>query len=436
MHFEKVQADLERVPLRKKCPDHEVYPDVLLDLNAERHYPHLDMTRILCVTFIAIDHGHSSFAKYNPMLVQQWVLQTIYLVCGVCFGLSRRPFHSYLMRLVLYMVVGVALNWFAFMFSGKGVTSAFDVIFQFWFVIGLVLYVICLAPLRLFARKILNAREQQGDVIATNMSFDRGAFIVLIKVILVFGGGVLCTTIIFQTIIIPPLRKHLAKAILEMASETGKGGNYWGFPTDIDGAEQFVQRCCNYFQLSTCSVFIFVVYPLAFDNLAFVAWLVLFNTYANRMVFYRAGDERPWHGFDLTLLGLTCFFYGIKGRKRVGEYMLRYWFIVAIFVYLLWPADLVPIRIDATPPLDVVTRIRVNAIELVFVVFWLTAADRMFSSRIFTEDRLEFLNLWALIVFLVHKACHVLIPSPWNWMFLIALLPSSWWLNLRMKRSG
>eukprot|EP00971_Amphidinium_carterae_P239891 4762296-Amphidinium_carterae.1 len=40
------------------------------------------------------------------------------------------------------------------------------------------------------------------------------------------------------------------------------------------------------------------------------------------------------------------------------------------------------------------------------------------------------MSTWALLVFMVHKAIHIMLPSPVNWLFLLALIPFFWFMTV------
>ena len=63
--------------------------------------------------------------------------------------------------------------------------------------------------------------------------------------------------------------------------------------------------------------------------------------------------------------------------------------------------------------------------ESICLVAWLSASDRFFSREIFTVDRLGFMNDWALVIFLVHKAMHQIFGLPYSWIVLLLLIPAT-----------
>merc|ERR1719482_353272 len=68
-------------------------------------------------------------------------------------------------------------------------------------------------------------------------------------------------------------------------------------------------------------------------------------------------------------------------------------------------------------------------VELILVVLFLSAAERIADSGIFTEDKLGWLSWWALYIFLTHKFIHMVFPQPWNWIALIMTAPIAWLIH-------
>eukprot|EP00439_Symbiodinium_sp_Y106_P078565 s792_g17.t1 len=125
------------------------------------------------------------------------------------------------------------------------------------------------------------------------------------------------------------------------------------------------------------------------------------------------------------LLGMVSFAYGVRYRKIVGDYVCRYWFLVLIAFGLTWPPSL-DVRLDVHPTHNLILRSKAEIMETVCILAWLCASDRFFPREIFTEDRLGFLNDWALLLFLVHKAVHMIFGLPLSWFVLIGLMPVAW----------
>lgn len=491
-------------PFAKKAAQPELRQDDecddLLPPSPDGHHPFLDITRICCVGCVAIDHGNWTFGVWNILFSQDWVLQYLYLVCGVCYGMSSRNLAGYELRLGVYVVIGVLVNWSAWIITGMDwKDDFFNVVFHFWFVVGLMGYVLLLAPLRQYlhyvreksrpttpqpaavAAQAASARpagrpEQSDEEVGTTTSKlgdaadggtsgalrpasqsedqssgeqaaaeagsdeqtqKHGARLhprdSLLYALAVIGGGLLANLLLFKVVLVPVLVMALGSSAWHFWAEMGSGGSYWGLPQNPQESQQFLEHMCTYFMLTCSNMYLIVACPIVFQKSSVTGWAVLLNTYLNRTLFHRGQDERPFHGLDLMMLTLTCYYLGLRHRRIIGEYIVRYWFLVLFACALLWPPGL-HVRLDEHPPgpEQIGLRCRAEILEAIFIVVWLAAGERLVQREIFTEDKLDFLNDWALIVFLVHKAVHIMLVPPLNWVFLVAIAPACYaWRKLR-----
>jgi len=415
------------------------WSDDLMFPASEKHQPFLDLTRIGCVFLVMVDHGNYRFGVWNVGFCQEWVLQYLYLVCGVCYGLSARNLGSYLSRLGGYVAIGIFVNWSAWVLTKKDWQhSLFDVVFHFWFVIGIMGYVVLLHPVKSYLHRVRDESpalggggphqdpadqvENPAEAVTDSEAAERRYRESLPKSLVCMGGGVIGLILVFMMVVEPCLT-HFSPAIVRaFASLGGNGPQFWGLPSTAEEAEGFIQRLCSYCLLTTTNLWLLFTSPWVFRRTSLVTWALVCNTYGQRMVFYRGADERPFHGFDLMTLGLVCYYFGLTYRKTIGEYIVRYWFACLFVVCLIWPMGHAG-RFDENPPLDRSMRARVNLLEGMFALAWLAAGERLLPREIFTQDRLDFMNDWALLVFLIHKAVHIVMPPPWNWLFLASLAP-------------
>jgi len=102
--------------------------------------------------------------------------------------------------------------------------------------------------------------------------------------------------------------------------------------------------------------------------------------------------------------------------------VVRYWLVVLAICTIVWPLGAYG-RFDENPPTDVGMRIRYEFLEALCVVCWFLAIDKVVDPKMFSEDKMDFMNDWALLVFLVHKAVHIVLPQPWNWIVIAGLVP-------------
>jgi len=374
------------------------------------------------------------------LFTQNWVLQYLFLVCGVCYGMSKRGLLNYESRLFWYAVLGICINWSAWLMMGMDWKSNFfNVIFHIWFIIGLMAYAVVLLPIRNYMAKVRDQSDSQGYIMGPDAdrlppreedsteqtitvprrAQDRDS---LLWALAVVGGGFLGLLVLFH-VVLGPLLDLIAPLVLKFFQLFGTGVAFWGLPENSKETYAYLQRLCQYINVSCTNMYLIVACTRMFKRRQITPWIVIFNTYINRLLFYRAADERPFHGLDLMTIALAVYYLGLLHRRKLGEYMVRYWFCVVSFCALLWPLGAYG-RFDEDPPVDVTMRIRYNALEAVCVIGFFLIADRVFDPKIFTEDKLDWMNDWALLVFLVHKAVHIMLPQPWNWFVIVALVPT------------
>ncbi|CAE7416741.1 Mss51 [Symbiodinium sp. CCMP2592] len=391
-------------------------------------YVHLDVTRIVCVLLVAIDHGDGTYSEWNVIWDQQWTLQWIVLVCGIAFCLSSKPLLNFCARLGLYVAIGIVVNWAAWIGLGMDWKhDFFNVIFQMWFIIGLILYCVILAPLRTYLaedKKYLEEHaKEKGPYTSSWLGAppEEGLFnSILMMLFVVIAIGIVC--VVFLPMIVNPF---LAPAVLHASQTLGGSGNIWGLPGTYPEAEDFVACLCRYAFLTLSNLFLMRAIRSTNIKPSFIPWVMMANSAVNRSGFYRGPEERPFHLLDLMILSMVSFAYGVRYRKIVGDYFCRYWFLVFIAFALTWPPSL-DVRLDVHPTHNLVLRSKAEIMETVCILAWLCASDRFFPREIFTEDRLGFLNDWALLLFLVHKAVHMIFGLPLSWFVLIGLMPVAW----------
>lgn len=393
------------------------------------YHPHLDVTRILCIACVCIDHGTRTFGMWNAVFAQNWVLQILFLISGIAYGMSRKSLQEYVLRLSKYVAIGVSVNWCAWVLAGMDWQhNFFDVVFQLWFVVALIGYAILCAPLKSLLQRLREESRAAGSDESEEQAAKTRS---IMHVIWYLCGGILGIFLLFQVVVSPLLTMLLSGPLLAMASQLGRGGNFWGLPSNDEEAADFIHRTCGYMMLTVSNCYLILASQTIFQRSGLVAWAMIITTYFMRSTNYRSQDERFWHGFDLTMLGLVCYHLGLLHRRKIGEYIVRYWFLVIIVCSLLWPFGL-HIRLDEHPPLDSILRARFACLECILIVCWLVAGERIIQKEIFTEDRLEFLSDWALLAYLTHKAIHILIRPPFNWLVIVGLAPVCYYLRRKV----
>jgi len=386
-------------------------------------HPCLDVIRIICIGLVCVDHGGTSFGAWNVMYVQAWVLQYLFLICGICFGVSSKTTGGFVWRLASYFCAGVFCNLCAYVILGLDwMSDLFNMVFQFWFVAALMGFIVALAPLKAHLCSTVEKYQEVGRL--HTKSADTFAVFGPISPATAFTllcGGYAAFHFIYSVSVIPLMQTFLGTPLAALVrTHMGKGAEFWGLPMTSEDGREFIGLLFVYLRLSASNIYIVVCTPMLSVKLPLVGWLVLINTYAQKMVLYRAAEARMINGFDCAMLGLVCYYYGLYKRRVIGAYLVRYWFVLLFLCACLWPPGKVG-RFDEFPPEDLLTRARDNFLELIFVVLFLTAAERMIDPEIFTTDRLEYLGNWAFAVFLVHKAVHLLVPAPMNWVVLLSL---------------
>lgn len=373
-------------------------------------YHALDLARIFCIFLAVVDHAGTPFGEYNVMYVQAWVLQYLYIVGGISFGLTSRSLCNYLNRLGMYFVIGVACNLTAWIIMRMDwVHNAWNVIYQFFFVLGLMIFTFLLNPLKRWLRWVVSGRARHFNV---GWLGSLGCV----------AAGLLLIKLLFTFVIVPLCQWAFAERLANFIGDLGTGAQFWGLPLTTEEAVLFLDEMFGILQLSTSTIFLAFLGPLITPKLSLVPWVVMLNLYGHRVFEFRGSEARLFNSFDMTTLGLTCYYCGVAYRRFIGKYLARYYFFVLFVSALLWPTGFFK-RLDEHPTLDPVLRARNTLLEALWVVVFLTAMERMVEPEIFVEDQLQFLGNWTLLLFLVHKAVQIVLPVPWSWVVLFALLP-------------
>jgi len=400
--------------------------DRLLASNSavDGRFPYLDLTRLICIWLVVMDHGGTLYGVWNVMYVQGWVLQYLYIIAGISFGMSKTPLLQYVGRLGMYFLVGVFCNFTAWVVKGmdwKG--QMWDVVFQFWFVFGLMGFVCCLAPLKAYLMRVRDRAVPQDWEQVPRDELQHW-YIAILQGLAAVGFGVVAIKVVWHLALVPLVQRSLTLPVVALGRYTGYGAEHWGLPSTNDEGAEFLEHFCTYLQVTAISVFIILIFPMVSNQTSLVGWLVLLNTYLHRVFCYRAQEARMINSFDVTMIGMTCYYLGLRHRKVVGTYLVRYWFLVLFACAMLWPPGAHG-RFDENPPKALTHRVMDNAQEALLVVLFLTAIERMVDTNIFMVDipksTMWALNVYGFLLFLVHKAIHIMIPQPLNWFLLVAL---------------
>jgi len=190
-------------------------------------------------------------------------------------------------------------------------------------------------------------------------------------------------------------------------------------------AQALAAEVSHYLQACASGLWILWAIPPRFANRAVVAWLLLANFYVHRLYYGYGSMGVPFHGFHLVMVALTAHEFGLSQCRRIGRLAHRYWMLVCFLCAFLWTPGMHG-SLGIQPPDDIILRGRFVVIEAVLVVGWLCAGQDLVDPKIFSEDKLHWVNEWALLAFLAHQAVHWVVKSPINWCVLLALGPLCW----------
>mmetsp|Transcript_130729 Transcript_130729/g.279591 ORF Transcript_130729/g.279591 Transcript_130729/m.279591 type:complete len:442 (-) Transcript_130729:77-1402(-) len=393
-------------------------------------YVHLDISRACCIVCVVVNVFDARLGDWNILYAQSWVLQLLWVVCGICFSMSQRTFVSYMGRMSLYFAIGVTANWSAWLFNGWNWAENFwSMLAQNSFVFILILIIIILAPVRTYLRRLAVQGRDLTLPLATSpqeepeeqhliecSSRDRAEFL---QCCMILSSGIFLLAVTFVLVLRPALR-DMEPLIQRHREKLGLPG-----VTDIrTGAEYYVEAS---YSLQTCLAGLWIVYcwPKLFKDKTLMAWALIVNLYIHRLVVGYGTPDLPFHGFSLFLVALTACELGMAGRKRLGGLVVRYWMVGCFLLAFLWTPGLHG-DLMQQPPRDLYQRERYILIEAVFVVGWLTAGQYMVDVKIFTVDKLTWVTDSALVAFLVHQSVIWVFPREVALGFMLCIGPFCW----------
>lgn len=465
--------------------------DFILDPNKKR-YIHLDMLRVLAVMLVAVDHGASreidefnskEWSINNVLFTQSWVLQLLWVTAGISFSLSKARIVSYQLRLLVYFSIGVSCNLAAWVVAGLDWRHDPEgVIYQLFFIVGLIVYSLltaCLKPslLRIKASRLeaasdngevgkvgglaprteMPGTEMRGvsrealmhssdylnpftpDLEAASSTWPTDAApwgnrrIELddeeYRAAARFGGLVVVQllTMVVSAIVLTQVKTAMMRTLFNFI--LGTSVQFW--TQGLDDREFFGQL------LGTLGVFFLVVAGsklLRSPRLApWLAWVVMAYIYINRIVLlptlftqYGGGVARFFVGFELFLVGLVASTAGLKHAGTLKRWIGHYWLAVLFANGVLWGPTW-HTRMDEHPPQDISIIFRVQACEAIWVISFLAAGSLMFTEEAWPSHIRTWLCDYATLLFLVHKAIHIAVPIPLNWILLFIVLPLVFW---------
>lgn len=427
--------------------------DAILDPKIKR-YAHLDMLRILAVGFVAVDHGTTVYSVHNVLFTQSWVLQLLWVVCGISWSLYKRSNLRYFSKLVTYFAIGVLLNWSAWLILKMDwEKDVFGVIYQFAFILGLILYAaftLCIKPLFLKGDETapddlqadVESRQAQFLDSSNQVDFGEAAFVAAKVSPMTTQERRSFRTFLCVMALIMMFELSMA-SVLYVANSSffaqlfiwalGPGVVFW-----VDGLND--KQFCGQ-MISTFGALGLIALGGRIlrspRTSPWLAWTIIIWCYVQRIVLlpllfdqFGGGVARFFVGFELFLMGMTANGAGLKHAAMLREFLRKFWLLPLLMLAFLWGwTDDWAIRMDEHPPEQPVTILRVQLCEAIWVVSFLAAGSLWFDGEAWTDRLRAWLNDYSLALFLVHKAVHLLVPKPYSWFILFLLLPAIFWFK-------
>eukprot|EP00747_Dinoflagellata_sp_TGD_P163809 gnl/TRDRNA2_/TRDRNA2_182905_c0_seq1.p1 gnl/TRDRNA2_/TRDRNA2_182905_c0~~gnl/TRDRNA2_/TRDRNA2_182905_c0_seq1.p1 ORF type:complete len:453 (-),score=75.73 gnl/TRDRNA2_/TRDRNA2_182905_c0_seq1:44-1402(-) len=401
----------------------------ILGSTVNGRHVHIDVTRICCIICAALWAGNNKLGSWNVMFAQNWVLPLLWLVGGISYGLTSRALPMHIMRLSMYLFIGILVNWSAWVVNDwNWRKKLYDVPANMEFVYWLAVYSIILLPFKSHFEKLRVQTDIDSGAVEEDTTFtswlDRNPA-QIVRGILVLACGILCIMAFFHVVMSP-----LIKTIVPRSLREHEGALHHLWHRDENETEHYFVRLAWGLQASLGNIWIAAVFPCLFSDYSCLAWLLLLNTYLFR--FDMSTGEFPFHNFNLMLVGLAVYYLGLKHRCFIGKYVVRYWMAVCFTCAFMWK----PGRYGEISGLlfaDTYEKSSFVVLEAICVISWLTAAEIMFDENIFAHDQLSWVNQWALLVFLLNQAVHWLLSEWAAWCFLLGLAPICYYL---FKKKG
>jgi len=172
--------------------------------------------------------------------------------------------------------------------------------------------------------------------------------------------------------------------------------------------------------IRTC--WIGVMFPKLYgaEKANMTVWWLLLSLYFRRSFVSRERVDHVFHVFNMFFVGFIATFLGMRHRGHICKLVIRYWFMV-VFICGILAVPGLKRSLEEDPINDYWIRLRVGLIETIFVICWLTGGDQMVDHKIFTEDKLQWVSYWSLLVYCSHVALFMVLPNQlWaGWLVLI-----------------
>lgn len=416
----------------------------ILDPFTRRHL-HLDMMRALCVACVTIEIMVPDFIMRNKLFNQCWSTQLLWVISGICWARSSRSLFPYVGRLFSYFILGTGANWLASMVAGKRARhDGFAVIYQMWYVLLLIFFCLVTAPLRPVLWRVRREADDVNDksigsdlAVASrtppelaepdkedpekveegfHMIYQALALFGLIPLFLVAVGSV------HDTAASSPWIRGVG---VWMRQGLGDGFDWW---TDDVTSSDF----CGQMGLTFSMLWVAWAASSLFRNPENISWVLIIYCYVCRVIVVPAlyGNcklQCVLCGFELFFIGAVTTCVGLRSQQTLSFYISRYWFALPLIGALLWDPRWDRWFAFENPKLEILLRVKMA--ELVCVVSFLAAGEKLFHFGEVSEYSCNWLTNWALISYLGIFAVHAVLAHPLNWVFFFLLFPICWWAS-------
>lgn len=374
------------------------------------------------------------------LFTQSWVLQLLWVISGMSWALNQQSLCAYLQRLVAFFCIGVACNWCATMLAGLDWLSNFqDVVFQMWFVVGLIVNVAATASLKAQLRPDRTpARARDLGLLADENGARAAAGPASEST-----SGTTGTLRVrwFVAVCVVCLSGQMVLALAMQPGGTwwrrfgegifGSGGVFWGDGLDDKTFTGFATTAFILIAIAHAGPLFLRAPVSAWLPWALLSYIYIWGAVFVPLMFGHCHLERCFLGVELFVVGLVATRVGMKGVAYLRRALHRWWFLFAISLGLLWDPTW-DVRFDEKPPSDLLTVLRVKMSEAMCVIGFLCAGELLFDATTFAMPQHAWLRDYGLLLFLTHKAVHILVPHPFNW-FCLLLLAFFCWLRLRRR---
>lgn len=394
----------------------------------------LDVTRTAAVVGMAIHRSYPLYTQFGFGFGQSWAPQLASVISGICFSTSSRGIILYIARLFVYLSIGYAFNFLAYAAqNGWNTACSHPVahIRQMWLVIGFVSFCILCWPAKwlrirnpvdlgdIVGRNVLERLPLTGDPVEVTFSTQDQLRRHILFTLLMTLQSFCCLASVHI------VYHEFSRSLLELFARGGfwfELSTTWNTYLHIDIAMRNLALVLLYPWICGC------------DFIGWIPWTVLGNMYLSRIACAGNRLGHGFHLFNLFLLGVIANRFGMRGRPVLQKYFLRYWFLVPFICGLLIIPGL-PVLIEEYPLQDFVPRLRYNLVEVILLVAWLVAGERMVDPGIVMEDGICCIGSWGLLVYLLHVALFQIYPFLFGWAIMISMIIPCWAYNRAVNES-